>query len=793
VKALLLLSLIVSCSVTSLRAEPQGKTPFSADSAYANLEVLAGRIGPRPMGSPAEHRAMAFAVERFKQFGCQEAYVMPMTVASGVNTKSGVAIGILRGKTGRIIVIGGHIDSAGPDIPGANDDGSGAASVIELARVLSKTPHESTLMFCCWGGEEEGLRGSTFFTTAFDKIDSVDLMFQLDMVDGASTLDADPDGEYQTSAPTWLVEATFDAFYNELHHEGLVYPTQSATVNSSFSGATGSDHMPFLMAGIPAIDFTSDVDYPIHTPLDNLENFTPSGFTRAGDLVYTLVNRFDAGVPSRTTDKYWMVVIGHTPIAFSYPVLRTIAVISLLLGVFALIILRRRRPVVEPASRVRWSTLKLLLFSFVIQMFIWYSENVIGLIKGVRFPWAANVGWYILLGLASGSIGVWIVLGWTRRLKLSPDPYVYYLRAFVILSLLMVALSAANAELPIYPALTILLLVGGVLVRPMWLKGILALLAVTPMIRLVFLEYLGLALRLSTTQSPGSALGSLIRGISLPVLFTLYSIPLVYVFAAIYRSAEGDLFWLKEFRKRWGLFAAAGSTLVMAVIVIFRMPYNATWEPIVRIVQVATAGADSGSINMDSGEYLRGVRLSLDGKDTVIDANVTFAPILTARPASIPWLAIEETTLVRPAADDSLVSLAHTLILKNSRRPLLVTVAYRSDRKFELSSPWTAGGGRRRSTDSERQKTFTWYAFPDSTLIIPVTFSVRDTQKIRESIEVTYDSIAYPLTVHREGSVFTQRATVSASSTFPADTKTTVAAGEVEGTVGGRDGKREHD
>jgi putative aminopeptidase FrvX len=130
------------------------------------------------MGSPAEQRALQFAVEKFRSVGCQEAFLMPIAVAAQVNTSSGNAVGILKGKTDRIILIGGHIDSSGPDIPGANDDGSGAACVLELARVLSQRQNSSTIVFCCWGGEEEGLRGSEYFVNHFDRIDSVALMVQ---------------------------------------------------------------------------------------------------------------------------------------------------------------------------------------------------------------------------------------------------------------------------------------------------------------------------------------------------------------------------------------------------------------------------------------------------------------------------------------------------------------------------------------------------------------------------------------------------------------------------------------
>ncbi|MDE2487651.1 MAG: M28 family peptidase [Alphaproteobacteria bacterium] len=77
-------------------------------------------------------------------------------------------LAILPGTTdpGRVIVISGHMDSrvsdvmnATSDAPGANDDGSGAAAVIEAARVLSKHRYPATLVFATLSGEEQGLYG----------------------------------------------------------------------------------------------------------------------------------------------------------------------------------------------------------------------------------------------------------------------------------------------------------------------------------------------------------------------------------------------------------------------------------------------------------------------------------------------------------------------------------------------------------------------------------------------------------------------------------------------------------
>ena len=69
----------------------------------------------------------------------------------------------------RIIVISGHLDSRNKDVmdaagaaPGANDDGSGVALVLELARILASTEFPATLLFVAFTGEEQGLKGATY-------------------------------------------------------------------------------------------------------------------------------------------------------------------------------------------------------------------------------------------------------------------------------------------------------------------------------------------------------------------------------------------------------------------------------------------------------------------------------------------------------------------------------------------------------------------------------------------------------------------------------------------------------
>ena len=70
------------------------------------------------------------------------------------------------GKIGRVVIVGAHIDSrvtdvmnATSDAPGANDDGSGVALVLEAARLLSKRRYDATIVYAVFSGEEQGLWG----------------------------------------------------------------------------------------------------------------------------------------------------------------------------------------------------------------------------------------------------------------------------------------------------------------------------------------------------------------------------------------------------------------------------------------------------------------------------------------------------------------------------------------------------------------------------------------------------------------------------------------------------------
>ena len=113
-------------------------------------------------------------------------------------------IAVLKGTTDpdRVYVVSGHYDSmcnqdardATCDAPGANDDGSGTAASIELARVMSKYKFDATIIFVTVPGEEQGLLGSGYLAKdAAAKKMNIEAMFDNDIIGGVTTYKNAPD------------------------------------------------------------------------------------------------------------------------------------------------------------------------------------------------------------------------------------------------------------------------------------------------------------------------------------------------------------------------------------------------------------------------------------------------------------------------------------------------------------------------------------------------------------------------------------------------------------------------
>jgi aminopeptidase YwaD len=123
---------------------------FDGAAALAHTTALAA-IGPRKEGAAGESKAVAYCVGALKGFG-YTVTTMPFKLPNGSTSRNVVAV--KAGTSARQVIFGAHIDSKPPS-PGANDNGSGAGAVLELAHALSGTGTvEPTVVFVLFGAEE---------------------------------------------------------------------------------------------------------------------------------------------------------------------------------------------------------------------------------------------------------------------------------------------------------------------------------------------------------------------------------------------------------------------------------------------------------------------------------------------------------------------------------------------------------------------------------------------------------------------------------------------------------------
>ena len=186
--------------------------------------------------------------------------------------------------TGRVYVVSGHYDSmcssptdAKCDAPGANDDASGTAAVLEMARVMAKYKFEATIVFMAVAGEEQSLLGATYFAEQARKNNvDIEAMFTNDIV--GNTLGGNgvrdrrtvrvfaegvPSNETQQEANTRRsVGGENDSQSRQLARfikevtDRYVPSMRAVMIYRRDRYGRGGDHIPFLERGYAAVRFT---------------------------------------------------------------------------------------------------------------------------------------------------------------------------------------------------------------------------------------------------------------------------------------------------------------------------------------------------------------------------------------------------------------------------------------------------------------------------------------------------------------------------------------------------------
>ncbi|TDW29989.1 M28 family metallopeptidase [Cryobacterium psychrophilum] len=239
----------------------------SATHVKDSLVALTG-FGTRHSLSQGFVQAGAWVTEVLQSLGYA---VTRATISVG----AGASFSVIGDKPGlrdnpELVLVTAHLDSTnhvdGPlaPAPGADDNGSGCAGVLEIARILAGRADDQDLRLVLFGGEEQGLFGSEQYVRALSEHDRgrLQAVINMDMV-----------GTLNSALPGVLLEGgpLSQGLIDELTASAQDYTTLAVEVSLT---PFASDHVPFLNAGLPAvltIEGSDSTNNNIHSSRDTLD------------------------------------------------------------------------------------------------------------------------------------------------------------------------------------------------------------------------------------------------------------------------------------------------------------------------------------------------------------------------------------------------------------------------------------------------------------------------------------------------------------------------------------------
>jgi glutaminyl-peptide cyclotransferase len=265
---------------------------FDSGRAWADLRQLVA-IGPRPAGSAAIEQARKYTKDQLGAAGVsvrEQAWddETPLGKVRMVNL-----VATIPGARKERLIVAGHYDTKlfrEFRFVGASDGGSSAAFLIELARVLKSRRNPLTIELLFLDGEEAVIEwkgtdhtyGSRHYVEAGKKdgsLASVKAMILVDMIG-----DRDLQIRRDSNSTAWLTNTIWEAARRQQLESTFV--AETTTIKD--------DHLPFLQAGVPAVDII-DLEYePWHTAKDTLDAVSARSLQIVGDVVLAALPQIEA-------------------------------------------------------------------------------------------------------------------------------------------------------------------------------------------------------------------------------------------------------------------------------------------------------------------------------------------------------------------------------------------------------------------------------------------------------------------------------------------------------------------
>jgi hypothetical protein len=292
------------------KALAEVKPAFDVGRMRADVEWLASpeREGRGP-GSRGLDAAANYIAERFERLGLSplmpgaqggDRYFQPFTITgeNGETLPARNVIGVLPGAkpdfSGQALVVSAHYDHLGfgwPDAragargrlhPGADDNASGVAVMLELARLMANTRPDRTIIFAAFAGEEEGMLGSRYYVNAAQAPGAA-----FPLSGHIADVNLDTVGRLENGKVAILDAASAREWPFIFLGAGAVTGVPVQTVMQDLDA---SDDRSFVAAGVPAVQLFASIATDYHRPTDTPDKIDYAGMGKIAAVLKEAVD-----------------------------------------------------------------------------------------------------------------------------------------------------------------------------------------------------------------------------------------------------------------------------------------------------------------------------------------------------------------------------------------------------------------------------------------------------------------------------------------------------------------------
>ena len=282
---------------------------YSSDSIH-NYLVEFENLGVKEHGTPALQNTLNWLIDKYSNYGYTDLVIDTFNYAAIADynlivTKQGSLY------PNTYVIIDGHYDTRSGK--GTNDNGSGTAIILEVARLLKNITTEYSIKFIHFSGEEDGLIGSNHYVnnTVVPTNMDIKIVFNIDEVGGVNGLTNNTIVCERDESNPSVANAKSYAYTDSLATCIQLYSNLQTEISYAYS----SDYMPFqahekVITGI----YEKNVSPYPHTPGDSLANMDTNYVyeitqgTIGASLFFAVAHQFPIGIKNSIAQKLTPVI-----------------------------------------------------------------------------------------------------------------------------------------------------------------------------------------------------------------------------------------------------------------------------------------------------------------------------------------------------------------------------------------------------------------------------------------------------------------------------------------------------